>query len=201
MWHFPQEVPLLLHPPGGPVSGGSCLRRVLSPGVFQAAVTGITEATCALGRQGALFKTSQGTAACSLMCSPRNYLVNRNLCIHIFFPPGLSFDWCCSSGEWLFQHGLIVFANIFLLASPFGSEQKVMAPLQNIYKIAFYWKLLDMWKICYCKWSTPGHSHFVNVFENQWQWRRGAKIQPVTPLILLLFPMWSCCGQAQFLYL
>ena len=64
----------------------------LSPGVFQAAVTGITEATCALGRQGALFKTSQGTAACSLMCSPRNYLVNRNLCIHIFFPPGLSFD-------------------------------------------------------------------------------------------------------------
>ena len=72
-----------------------------------------------------------------------------------FFFPGLSYDWCCSWGEWLFQHGLIVFANIFPLPSPFGRERKVMAPLQNICKIAFYWKPLDIWKICYCKWSSP----------------------------------------------
>ena len=43
-------------PSSAPSSGGSCLRRVLSPGVLQAAVTGIAEATCALGRQGALYQ-------------------------------------------------------------------------------------------------------------------------------------------------
>ena len=79
-------------PSSAPSSGGSCLLGSCLLGSSRLLSHASPRQRVLWDGREPFTKTLQGTAACSLLCSPRNYLVNRNLCIHIVFPPGSSFD-------------------------------------------------------------------------------------------------------------